>query len=247
MSRPLATPRRIAWASLLWILAFMTLTCKRNVEKAKEPEPCEQQLITFAVIASPRINPTDSGEPRPVQIRLYQLKNDIRLLNASFDEIWKKDADVLKDDLVKVDQFPVYPDSRTEVKFERDESAQYIVAAALFRQPRGRSWFVSFELPPSPADGGCGVPSADCPEGEECPPEPVIDPHFYVWVDGFRIEDGIEHADEYPEGRSREFELPEKPVDSPAEPSEEPGTEQPEEPAGEADEAEKGDSSGGPT
>jgi type VI secretion system protein VasD len=188
--------------------------CGSTPAVVKEPEPCELQMVTVAVIAAPRINPTDGGEPRPVQLRLYQLKNDVRLLNASFEEVWKKDAEVLQEDLVKVDQFPVYPDSRTEVKFERDEAAQYLVAAALFSRPRGRSWFVSFEYPPAPAEGQCGT-KGEC-EGDDCEKGPVLDPRFYIWVEGSRVEDGIEHADDYPKGRSRELEPPPQQTPQPA-------------------------------
>ena len=87
------------------------------------PKSCTLQVVGMTIIASPKINPEEDGSPRPVQLRLYQLKTDTRLLNASFDQIWKDDKATLQDDLVKVDEFPVYPDTRTEVKFERDPAA----------------------------------------------------------------------------------------------------------------------------
>ena len=160
------------------------------------PEKCDLQIVTSAVITSPYINPSERGEPRPVQVRIYQLKSDVGFLNSDFEEVWKKDAEVLGEDLVKAEEFPVYPDTRTEVKFERDDAAQFIVAAALFRNPTGKNWFKSFELPPSPADGQCG---ARCPDGE-CAEAPVLDPRFYIWIDDTRVEDGIEYADYFPEG-----------------------------------------------
>ena len=203
----------LRWAHVAFAACMLGSTataCKRDVVPPKEPERCELQMVNFSVIASDRINPTERGEPRPVQVRLYQLKSDIRFLNASFDEIWKKDADTLQDDLVKVDEFPVYPDTRTDLKFERDESAQYIVAAALFMKPRGRAWYTSFELPPAPGEGACGMTVC---EGEDCETttEPVLNPKFYVWIDGHRVEDGIEHSAEYPEGRSGGLSLSGKP------------------------------------
>ena len=165
----------------------------------KEAGKCTLQVVSAGIISSPNINPTETGEPRPVQVRIYQLKTDTRFQNASFEEIWKKDKDTLQDDLVKVDELPVYPNTRTQVKFERDESAQFMIVAGLFRNPKGKSWFASFEYPPSPAKGECGVPA--CTSGEcDAAAGPVSRPQFFIWIDDTRVEDGVEHAADLPDG-----------------------------------------------
>ncbi|HEX2673665.1 MAG TPA: type VI secretion system lipoprotein TssJ, partial [Polyangiaceae bacterium] len=101
--------------------------CSTPQAPAKEAGKCTLQIVTASIISSPHINPTELGEPRPVQVRIYQLKGDIRFQNASFEEIWKKDKETLQGDLVKVDELSVYPNTRTQAKFERDESAQFMV------------------------------------------------------------------------------------------------------------------------
>lgn len=167
----------------------------------KEAQGCTLQIVGVTVIASKQINPAPDGAPRPVQVRLYQLKTDTRMLNASFDRIWKDDKGTLQDDLVKVDEFPVYPDSRTEVKFERDPAALYVVGVALFREPKGRNWWTEFELPPAPGKGTCGVVEPKC-NGPNCPQEggaPVLAPRYAIWIDGTRVDDGSDHLDEYPD------------------------------------------------
>ena len=133
------------------------IACSSNTTlPIKEPDSCKQQIIGTSVIASERLNPTECGDSRPVQLRIYQLKTDIRLQNASFDEIWKQDKETLKDDLIKVEEMTVYPDSRQEIKFERDDAALVVAFVALFRNHRGRSWYTTFELPP-PAGRGTAV------------------------------------------------------------------------------------------
>ena len=173
------------------------VACSSSNPPPKEPEKCKQQILSAAVIASPYINPTTEGEPRPVQIRLYQLKTDTRFLNASFEQIWQDDKTALGDSLGKVEEFAVYPNTRTELKFERDETAQFMVAAGLFREPKGRSWHATFELPPPPSAGACG---ARCAAGE-CDAGTNPNPKLYIWVDGTSVQDGADHADDYPEGR----------------------------------------------
>lgn len=180
-------------------LALSTATlgaCSKSTPPVREPDPCKLQLVTVSIIASPDINRAENGEARPVQIRLYQLASDIRLENAAFDEIWKKDADTLKDDLIKVEELPIYPDSRSDVEFERDTKAQVVAPVALFREPRGRSWYTTFDLPPPPADGQC---AALC-KGPECDGGSQLTPHYYIWLDESRVDDGADHADDKPRG-----------------------------------------------
>lgn len=171
--------------------------CSSSSPPPKEPEKCKQQMLSSAVIASPHINPSPEGEPRPVQIRLYQLKTDTKFLNASFEQIWQDDKTALGDSLGKVEEFSVYPNSRTEVKFERDDAALVLVAAGLFREPKGRAWHVTFELPPPPSAGFCGVRCA----GGECDAGTNPNPKLFIWVDGSSVQDGSDHADDYPDGR----------------------------------------------
>ncbi len=161
----------------------------------KEIEPCDRQVLTAAVISTKHINLTESGEPRPVQLRLYQLKNDVGFRNVSFEQVWKEDEEKLGEDLLDRQEFPVYPNARKEVDFERNPEAQYIVAAALFRDPKGKQWFTSFELPPPPGQEACG---AKCVDGE-CEEPADLNPKLYIRVDGTKVDDGSDWAEFVPE------------------------------------------------
>lgn len=178
---------------------ILALTCvlSTGCSKApppKEAEPCDRQVLTAAVISTQRINLTETGEPRPVQLRIYQLKNDVGFRNSSFDQVWKEDKEKLGEDMLDRQEFPVYPNTRKEVDFERNPEAQYIVAAALFRDPKGKQWFSTFELPPPPGKEACG---AKCTDGK-CD-EPELNPKLYIRVDGGRVSDGSDWADYFPD------------------------------------------------
>lgn len=169
--------------------------CKSEILPVKEPKKCQLQVVTLTVLASPTINPTNEGDPRPVIVRIYQLKNDVNLQNAKFEQIWKDDAKTLGEDLVKVDEVAIYPNSRSEIKFERDDSATFVAAVALFRNPKGKSWFTTFELPPAPSKGECGQPC----NGDECEKKEIPQPVFVVWIDGTKIDAGEDHVDDFPD------------------------------------------------
>lgn len=57
-----------------------------------------------------------------------------------------------------------------------------------------------FELPPSPADGACGVVECD---GEDCEDAPIVDPSFAFWLDESTVEDGTPFSDFDPAGKDR--------------------------------------------
>ncbi len=176
------------------------VACGPTILPIREPDKCKLQMVDMTLIGSERINQTESGEPRPVQVRIYQLATDVRLNNANFRDLWKDDKNTLKEDLIKTEELTVYPDSRTDVKFERDEKAMYIAAVALFRTPKGRSWYTVLELPPPPGKGECSNagPTADGPDAGDAGKATPTNPHFVIWVDGSKIDEGSDHADDFP-------------------------------------------------
>jgi type VI secretion system protein VasD len=171
--------------------------CGASTPPAKAPENCPPQSITVSVLSSQAINRTSEGEPRPVVVRLYQLKADARLYNASFDQVWKEDKAALAEDVVSSQELEIYPSARTDVKFDRPPTVNHVAAVALFSNPAGRAWFASLDLPPVPEAGKCGL-AACAPEDEECSNAHVQTPHLVYYVDGNKIDDGVEHLDEYP-------------------------------------------------
>jgi len=126
------------------------------------PKPCDVQMVTLNIYAADNINPNERGNPRPVVVRLYQLKNDVRMENATYDEILLKDKDTLGDDLAKVDEVEVFPNDLVQVKFERPKEASVLAGVALFHSPKGTSWKTFYAFPPTPAEGAsCGAAAKD--------------------------------------------------------------------------------------
>src|SRR4051812_18921324 len=94
------------------------------------PKPCDVQMVTLRIYASDNINPNERGNPRPVVVRLYQLKNDVKMENATYDEILLKDKEVLGEDNVKMDEVEIFPNDLVEVKFERNKEASVLAGVA---------------------------------------------------------------------------------------------------------------------
>ncbi len=164
----------------------------------KAPEKCLPQSITLSFLASSRINPSADGQPRPLVVRVYELKGDERLLKASFDQVWHEDKATLADDLVKEQDVQLYPATRVDLKIERGETVNHIAAVALFREVKARSWLTTIDLPPVPEAGKCG-PAACTDDDEDCMNVSVQNPRFAFWVDATKIDEGMDHSDEFPQ------------------------------------------------
>lgn len=151
-----------------------------------EPEPCNQQVVTLNLYAADNINPNQDERPRPVVVRLYQLSNDLRMLNAKYDGILLKDAEILKDDILKVDEVEVFPNDLVEVKFERLPEATLLAGVALFRSPQGQSWKTYYAFPPMPnAPAACGAAAGEVDAGE-----PQAFPVTAFFVESNKIDNG---------------------------------------------------------
>lgn len=122
---------------------------------AQDPKPCDVQTVTLDLLAADNINPNENGNPRPVVVRLYQLKNDTRLLNASYDDVLLRDKEVLAEDIMKADEVEVFPNDHVQVKFERIKEAAFLAGVALFHGPKGQSWKTFFEFPLPPGESKC--------------------------------------------------------------------------------------------
>lgn len=148
-------------------------------------KPCDVQVVTLNIYAADNINPNERGNTRPVVVRLYQLKNDVRMENATYDEILLKDKDTLGDDLAKVDEVTVFPNDLVQVRFERIKEATVLAGVALFRSPKGNSWKTYYAFPPMPAEASCGGRAADAGPAQ-------ADPKTAFFLESTKIDNGAQ-------------------------------------------------------
>jgi type VI secretion system protein VasD len=154
---------------------------------AAAPKVCDVQVVTLNLFAADNINPNDRGNVRPVVVRLYQLKNDVRMENATYDEILLKDKDTLAEDFGKVDELEVFPNDLVQVRFERMKEASVLYGVALFHGPKGTSWKTSYAFPPTPAEGAsCGAAA----KGDAGAPS--ADPKTAFFIESTRIDNGAQ-------------------------------------------------------
>ena len=215
---PLAFGALAALTLALSAFASLGATCA-PAAPVEPPKPCDVQIVTLNIYAADNINPNENGKPRPVVLRLYQLKNDVRMENATYDEIFLKDKETLEDDLMKVDSLSVFPNELVQVKFERIKEASVLAGVALFHSPKGTSWKTYYAFPPLPGDAAaCGARAGDA--GADGGAKGETDPRTAFFIDSTKIDNGSQFDESmFPNASSvRKVELPKKSA-SPESPS----------------------------
>jgi type VI secretion system protein VasD len=188
MERPILA-RRLAALALAGLVtgsiagfASLALGGCSSAPPPAAPKPCNVQIVTLRIYAADNINPNENENPRPVVVRLYQLKEQMRLQNAGYDEVLFQDKEVLGDDIVKVDEISIFPNDLVEVKFERNKDASVLGGVALFHGPKGQSWKTFYEFPLLPGEASCGGRDSDA--GAQA------DPHTAFFIESTKIDNG---------------------------------------------------------
>ncbi len=174
----------------LAVLSLVLVAACSQPPPPEEPDPCNVQVVTLRIYGDDIINPNEAERPRPVQVRLYQLSNDLRLQNAKYDDILLRDAETLGEDLLKRDEVTVYPNDLVEIKFERIPEAVFLGGAAMFRDPQGQSWKTFYQFPPMPNSPDACLAAAGLDPGE---PQAFPETGFFV------VERKIDNGSQYDE------------------------------------------------
>ncbi|WP_084004477.1 type VI secretion system lipoprotein TssJ [Terasakiispira papahanaumokuakeensis] len=109
--------------------------------------------MNVAIEADEAVNPDPMGQPLSVVLRIYQLRELQGFAQASMDQLWSDDEQVLADGMVSRREVTVLPDESVEDSAKLSPQAQYVGVAAFFRNPAGGSWRVAFDADAIRDDG----------------------------------------------------------------------------------------------
>jgi type VI secretion system protein VasD len=144
------------------------------------PKPCQAVPLTLALTATERTNALSGGEGRPVQVRIYQLKSDARLRTASFEDVWQNEAKALEGEVVSSEQHTIFPGQKQSITVQPKPDAAFLGVVALFREPQGKDWFLTYEIAP---------PKSQPPCPQKADPIPL-------WLDRMQLQDGTGRENE---------------------------------------------------
>jgi len=105
------------------------------------PTPIKVQLQ-----ADEYTNPNENGEPSPVVVRVYQLKEVTAFQNAEYFDLADNDKKVLGGDLIGVQEYEMTPGKSQDYNRDVSSEATHIGVVASFRDIESAQWRDTIEL-----------------------------------------------------------------------------------------------------
>ncbi|MDR3496371.1 MAG: type VI secretion system lipoprotein TssJ [Ancalomicrobiaceae bacterium] len=102
--------------------------------------------LVIDIISDPQINLNENGQPAPVVVRLYELKDLAAFSSADFFDLFDNDAKALGSDLVNRREFEIKPGDKIHIEDTAGSPARQLAVIAGFRDQANARWRDSREL-----------------------------------------------------------------------------------------------------
>ncbi|MBC3618534.1 type VI secretion system lipoprotein TssJ [Vibrio metschnikovii] len=123
---------------ILLILLTMLSACSSSekYEPAKQPTK-----VTFSLVSDEGTNPNIWGEASPVEIQVFELRDDSMFMSADYDQIKSDYKKALRSNFIAIYDYVLTPDQFKFVNsFEINENTNYIGVMAHFSEPELSEW-----------------------------------------------------------------------------------------------------------
>lgn len=161
-------------------LSLALVGCKDD-QPTCDPDSVEWD-VSLVIGAGKRINPNEDGDPLPTVVRVYQLRGELAAEDVDAAEMWASEkAEDLGEDFLAVDELTLAPDSGDVRSIPLKGEATHLMAAGLFRETVGTTWYTLYEIPRRHPESVC----ARDPVGKNIP-----DPCFFVYLDRSEVTGG---------------------------------------------------------
>jgi type VI secretion system protein VasD len=145
--------RRLALLGLIGGGAVATLSGCGAVSAITPPAPTPPVTAVpdavFELVADAGINPDINGTPKPVLMRLYELRAAAAFERASFLDLMEKDEAALGGDFVRREEFLVSPGERRTLTRKGNAEVRAFGLFAAYRDLERSSWRTSVDAPGS--------------------------------------------------------------------------------------------------
>lgn len=143
---------------LSFVLALsFAAACGHAPAPRAECEGAPPVALRFETAA--KVNVDEKGNSLATTVRIFLLKSEDKLQQATFDELLDRPAETLGDALLASDELAIFPRSTASRSLERRPGATVVAVVALFREPSGTFWRATRKLPP-PDPNHCRQPPA---------------------------------------------------------------------------------------
>lgn len=115
------------------------------------PAPAQTAVppARFEIIADKQLNPDHLGVPKPVLLRIYELKAAATFDRSSFFDLQDKDGDQLGNDYVRREELLIYPGQRLTLELKGNPEVRAFGLLSAYRNIERSTWRASIPSPNS--------------------------------------------------------------------------------------------------
>lgn len=135
----------------LWAVAlfFICLLPGCSIDSDTVPDLMSQRL-DLVMKASDKVNPDNQKNAAPIEIRVYELKNDAAFTAADWWSLQDNDKTVLTDDLLHRDSFILRPGEEKKLRRSLNKETTALGILAGYRNLGKSVWRVTYKIPDPP-------------------------------------------------------------------------------------------------
>ena len=124
------------------IFLLMLLTVLTACSSSEKIEPAKQPTtVTFSFVSDDGTNPNIWGEASPIEVQVFELKDDSMFMSADYDQVKADYKEALRSNFVENYDYVLTPGQFKFVSaFEIDEDTNYIGVMAHFAEPELSEW-----------------------------------------------------------------------------------------------------------
>ncbi|MDA8443755.1 type VI secretion system lipoprotein TssJ [Paracidovorax valerianellae] len=142
--------RRTVLGGALGIVALGLAGCGMIGSMNRPQEaPTAVPPAVFEIVADPKLNPDVHGAPKPILLRMYELRATAAFEKASFLDLQEKDEAQLGSDFVRREEFLVVPGERRVIDRKGSAEVRAFAFFAGYRDLEKSTWRASAPAPNS--------------------------------------------------------------------------------------------------
>lgn len=112
----------------------------KRLAKQQAEKACDRPPLEVFLQAGSDINANASGQPMPVEVRIFLLRKRELFDELDFEGVWKNAKAGLKDTLVKVETVMVFPNKVKIYPLKSDPGINFVAVVGIYREPPADGW-----------------------------------------------------------------------------------------------------------
>ena len=158
-------------------MALLLVACDNNAHPPQSVDKTsEGPAITLHFIAGAGLNPGGNGQPAPVRVRIFELKNATRFSRADYFALAERPQSALAADLIDQDEVLLQPGQQLMVKRPLNHATRQIGLVVGYREIDQAQWRALLSITPRQANEfGVGLDThavsvSSAPAAQPAPP-----------------------------------------------------------------------------